>query len=84
MERYLLFIEGKEYPSDHDLLVDDYVASFSTSSDAMDYYDRYRPRETKPQALVARYNGTSLTILYRTTGYSTQEHEFRPGWADKW
>lgn len=85
MEEYLLFVEEKEYPADHDLLVSDFVNYFLTASDAMDYYDsHYSSNGIRHPALVALFSRRGLSILHRTVGDSTLDHEFRPGWTDTW
>jgi hypothetical protein len=64
--KYLLFIEDKEYPADHDLLVSDYIASFDSVEEAVDYYNK-RYKDSKgafpPPFIVASYDGVHLIVL---------------------
>ncbi len=91
MKEYLLFVG--DAITDHDILVRDFIGTFLTAENAMDYYDeRFDPDSwTYPSnALVAKYNNEELNILYRTkfhlSIFAQENHpfEFRRNWLSAW
>lgn len=57
--KYLLFAD--EGLSDHDLTVDDFIASFDEAEDAVQHYDSM----DKGSAVVATWDGKEIKIQYR-------------------
>ena len=78
---YLLFVDEKP-PSKHDLLVTDYAGTFKTAESAMKWYDQQFLPFGEPQALIAKFDGIKLQIMYRSIVLGEEDHlKGHPAWT---
>ena len=78
---YMLFVD-QSHPSDHDLLVTDYVGRFTTAENAMTWYDQQYLPAGEPQALIAKFDGDDINIVYRSIVLGEiGEATGHPAWA---
>jgi hypothetical protein len=77
---YLLFVESKP-PAKHDILVTDFVGTFRTGQDAINFYDKNYVGSGDPPALIAKFDGIRLAIKYR---YEVSLYGDTGGWGESW
>ena len=79
--RWLLFVDQKP-PSKHDLLVTDFVGTFSSPENAMKWYDGQHLPYGEPQALIARFDGCNIVPKYRSIVLGEEDHlHGHPAWT---